>query len=166
MALNQSALDEIAAMLKNGEAVSRGQRNARWVSLEWTVNVQGGPMAAHFTKEQGALAHRLRAKGGTLREIAKQISCSGPSHLHVVLSGKQLRDGSTDHWVPRLGRLTLDEREAIALGLKTGMSMSAIARGLGRSPSTVTREVANNGGRDGYRIWRAHQRARECAKRR
>ena len=122
-------------------------------------------MAAHFTKEQRALAHRLRAKGGTLREIAKQISCSGPSHLHVVLSGKQLRDGSDDHWVPRPGRLTLDEREAIALGLKTGMSMSAIARGLGRSPSTVTREVANNGGRDDYRIWRAHQRARECAKR-
>ena len=29
MALNQSALDEIAAMLKNGEAVSRGQRDAR-----------------------------------------------------------------------------------------------------------------------------------------
>ena len=122
-------------------------------------------MGAHLTKEQRALAHRLRAKGGTLREIAKQISCSGPSHLHVVLSGTQLRDGRDDYWAPRPGRLTLDEREAIALGLKTQMSMSAIAHGLGRSPSTVTREVANNGGRDDYRIWRAHQRARECAKR-
>ena len=35
-------------------------------------------MGAHFTKERRALAHRLRAKGGTLREVAKQISCSGP----------------------------------------------------------------------------------------
>ena len=33
------------------------------------------------------------------------------------------------------------------------------------SPSTVTREVAANGGRDGYSAWAAHQRAREAARR-
>lgn len=38
--------------------------------------------------------------------------------------------------------------------------MSAIARRLGRSPSTVTRQVANNDGREGCRAWAAHQRAR------
>jgi IS30 family transposase len=122
-------------------------------------------MAAHFTKEQRSLAHRLRVKGGTLQDIAKQISCLSPSHVRVILSGEQLRDGREDPWVPRSGRLTLDEREEIALGLRMEMSMSAIARGLGRSPATVTREVANNGGRADYRIWRSHQRARECAKR-
>lgn len=37
--------------------------------------------------------------------------------------------------------------------------MRSIARSLDRSPSTVTREVAANGGRECYRIWPAHQRA-------
>jgi len=122
-------------------------------------------MAAHFTKEQRSLAHRLRVEGTTLGDIAKQISCSGPSHVRLILSGTQVRGGREECWVPRSGQLTLEEREEIALGLRMDMSMSAIARALGRSPSTVTREVANNGGRGDYRIWRSHQRARECAKR-
>ena len=33
-------------------------------------------MGAHFTKEQRALAHRLRAEGGTLREIAPNRSAT------------------------------------------------------------------------------------------
>jgi IS30 family transposase len=42
--------------------------------------------------------------------------------------------------------------------------MSSITRQIGRSPSTVTREVKSYDGRDDYRIWRSHQRARECSK--
>jgi len=36
--------------------------------------------------------------------------------------------------------------------------MSDIARGLDRSPSSVTRKVAANGGAAHYRIWPAHVR--------
>jgi IS30 family transposase len=43
--------------------------------------------------------------------------------------------------------------------------MRAIARALGRAPSTITRQVKANGGRERYRIWPAHQRARACTKR-
>ena len=43
--------------------------------------------------------------------------------------------------------------------------MSAIARDLGRSPSTMTREVNANGGREHYSAWRAHERARQEARR-
>jgi IS30 family transposase len=43
--------------------------------------------------------------------------------------------------------------------------MRAIARRLGRAPSTISREVAANGGRDGYSAWQAHQRARRQARR-
>ena len=39
--------------------------------------------------------------------------------------------------------------------------MTAIAAELGRSVSTVSREVAANGGRGDYRAWRAHERARQ-----
>jgi IS30 family transposase len=45
----------------------------------------------------------------------------------------------------------LAEREEISRGLAAGMSLRAIAAVLGRAPSTVSREVAGNGGRAGYR---------------
>jgi len=47
--------------------------------------------------------------------------------------------------------LTLAEREEISRGLSCGLSLRAIARGLGRSPSTISREVGRNGGRRLYR---------------
>ena len=57
------------------------------------------------------------------------------------------------------------KREQVLLGLAGGESMSAIARGLGRSAWTVTREVAANGGREGCRAWAAHQQARTQVRR-
>jgi IS30 family transposase len=47
--------------------------------------------------------------------------------------------------------LALEEREEISRGLAAGRSFRAIARCLGRAPSTVSREVENYGGRHGYR---------------
>src|SRR3954447_8337899 len=40
------------------------------------------------------------------------------------------------------GRLSFAEREEISRGLAAGLSLRAIAAGLGRSSSTVSREVA------------------------
>jgi IS30 family transposase len=67
--------------------------------------------------------------------------------------------------VPGPGRLTLADREEITLGLHAGESFTVIAARLGKAVSTVSREVAANGGRNEYRAWRAHQRAREQARR-
>ncbi len=55
------------------------------------------------------------------------------------------------------------ERHAIALGLQQGQSIRAIARALGRSPSTISREIRRNAGGSGYVSRFAHQR---CCKRR
>ena len=63
------------------------------------------------------------------------------------------------------GRLGLVEREEISRGLAAGLSLRAIAEGLGRSPSTVSREVAGHGGRRGYRAARADQLAWSRARR-
>jgi IS30 family transposase len=115
-------------------------------------------VAAGLTIEQRALARRLRSKGWFLKDIAKEVGCS-LSGIHVVLRGEQLRAGKPVHWTPRVGRLTLHEREEIRFGLFRGESMSAIARGLGRAPSSVTREVKANGGIEDYRVWSAFQRA-------
>jgi IS30 family transposase len=56
-------------------------------------------------------------------------------------------------------RLSPVEREEISRGLVASLSFRAIAVGLGRSPSTVSREVARNGGRRAYRACRADRAA-------
>ena len=54
--------------------------------------------------------------------------------------------------------LTLAEREEVSRGLASGESMRAIAARLGRSASTVSREVdRNGGGRGNYRPSKADQ---------
>src|SRR6185436_13974411 len=42
--------------------------------------------------------------------------------------------------------LKLEEREEISRGIAAGRSIRAIARALGRSPSTICREIGRNGG--------------------
>jgi IS30 family transposase len=74
---------------------------------------------------------------------------------------------------PRRGRglkgrcLSFSEREEIALGRAGGESIRAIARRLGRSPSTVSRELRRNADRrdGGYRATTAHALAYERASR-
>ena len=56
-------------------------------------------------------------------------------------------------------RLSLVEREEISRGLAAGHSLRTIAAGLGRAPSTVSREVAGSGGRAGYRALTAEHAA-------
>ena len=61
--------------------------------------------------------------------------------------------------------LTLSEREEISRGVVTGRSLRSIAETLGRSPSTVSREIHRNGGRRPYRANRADQAAWDRAHR-
>ena len=55
--------------------------------------------------------------------------------------------------------LSLAEREEIAVGLAAGLSMRQVAARLGRPVSTVSREVARNGSRLGYRAVPAQAQA-------
>jgi IS30 family transposase len=61
--------------------------------------------------------------------------------------------------------LSLEEREEISRGLAEGVSLCEIAMRLGRAPSTISREVAHNGGRTNYRALKADQRAWQRAER-
>jgi IS30 family transposase len=68
--------------------------------------------------------------------------------------------------VPRSAlRLSLREREEISRGLSAGQSLRTIGAGLGRAASTISREVAGNGGRSGYRAWHAERMAAQRARR-
>jgi IS30 family transposase len=62
-------------------------------------------------------------------------------------------------------RLSLLEREEIRAGIAAGDSFRAIARRIGRAPSTVSREVGGVGGRGRYRATSADERACEAARR-
>ena len=116
-----------------------------------------------LTQEQECMALRLRRAGMKNPVIARQLNCARET-VGVMVRGR-FHGRVADTWTPRPGRLSVLEREQILLGLVQGKSMSAIARSLHRSPSTVTREVNANGGRAGYGAWRAHVRARPEARR-
>src|SRR5262250_395977 len=45
-----------------------------------------------------------------------------------------------------LAALRLEEREEISRGIAAGQSIRQLAHGLGRAPSTVSREISRNGG--------------------
>ncbi len=106
-------------------------------------------MAGILTHEQKQLAFRLRARGWPL------VDMPGRSAALRRWSGSMVRDGRfntgvPDTWEPRPGCLSIGDREEILVGIRAGESLSSIARRIGRVPSVVTREVAANGGRDGY----------------
>lgn len=65
--------------------------------------------------------------------------------------------------------LTLAEREEISRGLAAGTSLRALARALGRAPSTISREIRRHGGPTRYRAaiaearaWRRGERPKAC----
>jgi len=56
-------------------------------------------------------------------------------------------------------RLENQERESISRGLAQSRSIREIAREIGQSPSTVSREIKRNSGKTGYRAFSASRRA-------
>jgi len=118
----------------------------------------------HLSAEQKGLAFRLRARGWRLADIAREICCTAPMVGLMVRDGRY-RHGEPFGWQPRQGCLTIGEREQILLGIGRRESLSAIARRLAHAPSTITREVQANGGREHYSAWHAHTRAREQVRR-
>lgn len=82
----------------------------------------------------------------------------------MAREGRHL-DGKPFGWEPREGHLTVLDREQILVRIARGDSLTAIARDLGRAVSTISREVRRGGGRQTYSAWRAHEHARDQARR-
>ena len=98
---------------------------------------------------------RLRS-GMAAKPAARQLGlCTGTVRAYLIRCGG-IRPEPRRRAVLRL---RIEEREEISRGLAAGMSARTIARELGRAPSTVSREVATNGGRRGYRAARADRQA-------
>jgi transposase, IS30 family len=106
---------------------------------------------------------RLAARGVARSEITARLDL-GPSVISAVLAplGGVIR---SDMLAVSGRRLSLEERVEIRLGLERGWSCRKIGGQLGRSGSTISREVAAGGGRARYRPVAAHQRAGAAARR-
>jgi len=101
--------------------------------------------------------------GEAQRSISRRLGRS-PSSIRTHLLGSGFRRPVPGPEWSAL-RLSLSEREEISRGLAAGESMRCIAARLGRAASTVSREVASNGGRSQYRAAGAHRASRHRARR-
>jgi IS30 family transposase len=115
-----------------------------------------------LSDEQRDEIDRRIAAGGTQEEVAAVVGCDPRTVIRWIA-----RTGGVRRYERRRARrfLSLVEREEIALGVARGETAAMIRQRLGRATSTVTRELARNGGRCGYRAARAEERALERARR-
>lgn len=126
------------------------------------VGRRGHDHGRRLTNAEVVRLSRLLREGQSQFDVAQAIPCDAKTVLRWVF-----RLGGLEPYERRRSplRLSLEERESIAVGVARGDSASAIARQLGRSPSTITRELSANGGRRNYRASRADARALDLARR-
>lgn len=110
----------------------------------------------YYTESQKALMWDRWQKGESMNDIAKLFDRHHSSVQRILTENGGIR--------PRVRNrsslaLTLAEREAISRGLASQQSIRAIATQLGRSPSTVSREIQRNGGYASYRASSAEDAA-------
>jgi IS30 family transposase len=105
-------------------------------------------------------------QGRTPAQISAELGChEWTIGWHVDRTGgfpPRARQRAAQH-------LTLTEREEISRSLAAGESVRAIAEQLGRPPSTISREIRRNGGREAYRAgvadaaaWTRGRRPKAC----
>ena len=117
------------------------------------------PKGHYLTEAVKDAIWELRAEGLSDREIGRRLGLARGS-----VSNHLARTGGIR---PRARRrpercLSLEEREEISRGIARGHSARAIARALGRSHTTIAREIDRCGGR---RRYRAHAAEREAWRR-
>ena len=115
-----------------------------------------------LTSNSRALIWAMWRRGDAIREMERTLGETLPRIR------RYLRESGGIPPIPRrrrLGHLSLDEREEISRGIAAGLSARAIAGRINRPSSTVSREIARNGGRDAYRAVVADAAAFERARR-
>ncbi len=110
----------------------------------------------YYTETDKALMWDRWQKGESLNAIARHFD-----RHHSAIQGVLIRTGGIRPPERRRSRraLTFAEREEISRGVVVGQSVRSIAASLARAPSTVSREISRNGGRQRYRANKADQAA-------
>jgi IS30 family transposase len=120
------------------------------------------PTRIYYTEADKALMWDRWQKGESLNEIGRHFGRGHSSIQNILAHTGGIRPPDRK----RSERcLSLPEREEISRGLMAGRTMRSIAAGLGRAPSSISREIGRNGGRRRYRANKADDAAWERAKR-
>ena len=120
-----------------------------------------GNARTRFTPKQKAELWGRWRSGQCIADIARALERRNKSGVYRLLA---LNGGITPAARQRApAALALEEREEISRGIAAGGSIRRIAAKLGRSPSTVSREVRRNGGCRAYRASEADTHAWERA---
>ena len=121
-----------------------------------------GEHGRRLSWEDRAELERRIAAGETQEDVAGAIGCDVGTVIGWIMHNGGLRSYERKR-SPR--RLSLAEREEIAVGIARGTSGAVIGRRLGRACSTITREISRNGGRQRYRASVGDRRALDQARR-
>jgi len=123
----------------------------------------GRPGLSAQQKEE--LWRRWKA-GQSLSEIGRSLGKHAASVFGVLLSKGGIAPATR---MRSQIALSVRDREEISRGLAAGLSLRKIAERLGRAPSTISREVSRNHGRNKYRAaaadeqaWRQSTRPKSC----
>ena len=123
-------------------------------------------MKRTYTQEERELVFDLWKRGAGFSEIARILDAKPGSIFTILREHGGIKPEKRKR---ALAHLTIEEREEIRAGLSAKLSIRAIARSLGRSPSTISREVNRNRGRRWYkaidadrRAWRMSKRSKPC----
>ena len=113
-----------------------------------------------FSEEDKKTIWDMRESGVPVKRIAKHLGRQNSSLRRFIADAGGRRPTARQRCELRL---SLEEREEISRGLAAGLAIRAIGRSLGRSPSTICREVNANGGRSKYRALLADRGAQRRA---
>lgn len=105
-------------------------------------------------------------KGQSLSEIGRALG----KHAGSITGMLAIHGGIAPLGRSRSARvLSSSEREEISRGISAGLTLTQIADSIGRSTSTISREVSRNGGRSRYRAnvadrraWTQSRRPKKC----
>lgn len=122
-------------MTRSRDRLSAGERSELW--SRWKDGQTLAEIGEALQRRKSTIYTVLQRAGG----IAPRARCRSRQHLSAA------------------------EREEISRGVVAGLSMCSIARQLGRSTSTISREIARNGGPEQYRAEQAEHRASRQAQR-
>jgi IS30 family transposase len=110
----------------------------------------------NYTKAQKSDMWDRWQKGESMHDIARLFDRYHSSVQRILTDNGGVRPQEKTR---SLRVLTLVEREVISRGLARQLSMRTIASQIGRSPSTVSREIERNGGYSSYRASAADEAA-------
>ena len=142
-------------------AGSIGQRNTLILWERWSAGMKQRRRIYYSAAQRSLIWDRWQA-GEPMSSIGRRFERDSSSVFSVISPSGGIRPPDRR----RAERaLSLTEREEISRWLSMRRSLRSIARHLGRSASTISREVQRNGGTDRYRAAQSDHSAWDRARR-